>query len=189
MLDYYQNLNMTIYIDIEDKRPCNSKSFYFHPDRLSSLSHLAPDMFDGLKIKNCVTEKLSYNVLLTLFKALQPMAKCEIIIYNSNISQIENDCSIFERNAKNVGFSNFKNNSGEFLHPITKEYSSYLINFVKPAKVKKKKVFDLSGNKCCFDKKLANIRNSLVLIKGKEEEIVKEINEKRMTMVEGIYII
>ena len=164
--DQQNDVCMSIYIDVEDKRNglFNSKTFYFHPSRLSPISLLTNSMFEILKIKNTETEKLTHNNYCDIFKCLQPLAKCEIVIYNPNNSLIEKDCSLFETNAKQAGFTNFQYRQDVFHHPITKEYyTSYAISFQKPLKVQKKKIFE--RKKEDITKKLADIQISVANLK------------------------
>ncbi len=195
----HNDMLLTIYIDVEDKSEIiNNQSFYFHPNRLSSISLLSQNMFECLKIKNCETEKLSYMILLYMYKALQPLANCEIIIYNPNISQIEHDCKIFENNAKLAGFTNFEYESGAFYHPVTKEYKSNKIMFDKPSKVVRKKI-EKKTVKFNVNKKLADIQNSLANLKEEigisnkiqRDSICNSVNEdleKNLKFTEGKHL-
>ena len=173
--------SMSIIIDIEDKtNQINNQSFYFNPNRLNSISLLAHDMFDSLKIKNCETEKLSQNILTSIYKTLQPLAKCEIIVYNPNPNLIENDIKVLESNIKMSGYTNFyiQPKQEVFIHPISKEYTSYIITFIKPdryAKHIKKINIDKIDPKWEINSKnkIKEVPHSLSQLK---EEVSKKIN-------------
>ena len=174
--------SMCILIDLRDKTHLlNNKSFYFHPNRLNSISLLAHDMFEVLKIQNCETEKLSFNTLSNIYKSLRPSAKCEIIIYNSNSALIENDCRIFESNAKLVGFTNFLSKPGVFSNPNNKEYSSHKITFIKPDKQTKNANIDTKELKWDVSKKINEAQSSISSMK-------EEVSRKHQSQPDNMTI-
>ena len=168
---FIQN-KFTIYIDINDSFT-DSSSFYFHPNRLDSLSRICHDVIDSFIIKNCKTDKLNHTTFLNIYKALKPHANCEITVFPyDTIELMESNIYQIEASARSVGFTNF-----------TKNFETYCLTCIKSDKSNK----NTKTNKDHHQRELKDYHHNIIqnynFIEENKDLNFKKVNDIRIELL------